>query len=313
MSSEDFLKKIGFWLGVIGAIFLFLQKLSPSSIGDQKIDLVLSIIRASGVELIAILVIGLLMWKITLVKKVLSKYFLFRYPWFKWSFIVLMVLMLAINFNALYNIAKYRYKHYSNFENFYKHDLYASVCENINSGNYTNAVKNFNSLAKEYRDEDYKFDYLEKLIVNRIEYASKFSLNPQPYKKNGDAEVKFSREKFISFQTAYLYHPSPENKIQLESHANVIRQLTDSARAFHKNLQSGNREETLRMFDSFGWFLFEDNIYNMILDKRDRFSYLQYLAGHMSESHFVQYLLNTWQWEIVAKLFNWQRQLKLAE
>jgi hypothetical protein len=309
-SLESFIKKLGVFFSAISCFFLFVVKLSPKNIGIEKIDYFFSFIRACSIEISCLILVGLIIWKFESISKFINRKILKGSSTLKVATFIILFLFLLVNGISFYRIAKYRYKFYQNFNNFYKHDLYEAICEEINNGDYEKALPIMNELLSQYPHEgEYVFNLWSKLR-NRVNYGRKFYNIYSPAQRR--IKDSIGRYEYASLLKAYAFLPNRSHEKDLQHVTGSLNNMLNKASLFYNLVSKGNAQETISLYDQYGWFIFEDGINQKIRQSHsEEYKVIQEIIGNKSEDEFLTTIESQWLLEKARTLQSWKRELTL--
>lgn len=294
-------EKIGAYLAVATVAVNILLFLAPKNASQKDIQFIYSVINGVRAEIFLGAIFGITLWKWKWLRpKILQVYSL---PRNQVGIAICIVAFLAINYRQIYQIVKYRIRTY-NADNFYKRELFASITESVNDGEYIMANRFLERASEDFPEQASVLQPLGTMLKNLSSSADRISVSLSDEVYESDI-TQITPEQITKLQLAYIKSPNNERRSAIEKAIRKVERTMQYANEFYTATFRGDEREALSLYNKYHWFFFERKLNEIVQSKSNRFQQIKFLLEKHSKERFVLNIRSFWSVDIMKELVNW--------
>jgi len=311
MKFFDNLKLLGLIISTLGGVLLFIAGFAPNEIENKNIEFVSIVLLHSLPEILFLFVIGILLWQYSNIKRLIFR--ITQYPYYsrnlkrKVNLVIgiTLVCFILLNLTNFYYVMRARYWHYTNIYKSHKFQYYTKISSKINEGELIEALAISNGLLKDYPDEKFKIESLNKSLELRIQNAQNHYPNEDVFMQQNSEVI--NHEKFIKLTKAYALHPNQYYEKELTKTKNILIDALEEtiSLANNKNISLSEKDKKI---EELSWFLFDKSLTPDI--RKENISEIEYLNNifkNNSTQEIETLYRNFWMLDYLTKLLKWKR------
>ncbi len=290
MNFDIVIKRAGILFSFISGLLLVIQALAPDAIKSNNYDFIITVLKNAIPELILLFVLGLIFYKLDVLKQKLTNY---KY---KRILLILVLIFTLVNYNNFRNILRARYFHYTHIEDAHKKHIYSKISKDLKSAEYFSAVERIDRLIDIYPDENQFFGYLKKELTSKSKYSQKIYkvTDEKVLIKDPINNYKVSKKHLLNLFIAHSIYPHSNYLNELKK---VRLVLANELEYFSKEFDEMREDRSLMInyLKEKKWFVLDEDI--EINLKNKQISLEDYFAEFLSNNSkygCVRILENKW-------------------